>query len=226
MKSSPLPLVIATANRGKAREIAVLLEHLPVRVLSLADLGLAAAYPETGATFAANARGKAAFYSERTGFLTLAEDSGLAVDALRGAPGVVSARFSGPGATDARNNRKLLRLLRDIPPGRRGARFICCMTLALGGRILKQATGRVRGRILNAERGHRGFGYDPLFFHRGFGRTFGELDPVQKNFVSHRGRALKKISAYLAVHLADFRATSRPRENRPHPAGAPEKRAG
>jgi XTP/dITP diphosphohydrolase len=201
VKTRRVPLVVATTNAGKAREIAAVLGPLPVRVLSLADLGVRAEYPETGATFTRNARGKAAFYSNLSRHWTLAEDSGLAVDALGGAPGVHSARFSGPRATDARNNRKLLRLLRGLPPADRGARFVCCMALARNGRVVKQVTGRVRGRILDAGRGSRGFGYDPLFYYRRMGRTFGQLGPPAKNAISHRGRALAKMSRFLAAVL-------------------------
>lgn len=190
----------ATGNAGKAREIAAALAGLPLRVVSLADLGITADYEETGRTFARNARGKAAFYSERTGLPTLAEDSGLAVDALHGSPGVLSARFSGPGADDARNNRKLLRLMKDVPDDGRGARFVCCMVLARGGRPVKQVTGRVFGRILHRARGEGGFGYDPLFFHRRLGQTFAELAPEEKNAVSHRGRAIRAMAAFLAAH--------------------------
>ena len=197
MKKRPVPLVVATSNAGKAREIAAGLGRLPVRVLSLADLGLSVDYPETGSTFARNARGKAAFYSRLSGHWTLAEDSGLAVDALDGAPGVYSARFSGPRAADDRNNRKLLRLLRGLPPAKRGARFVCCMALARNGRVVKQVTGRVRGRILDAGQGSSGFGYDPLFFYRRLRRSFGELEPPVKNAISHRGRALAKLARFL-----------------------------
>ena len=197
MKKRPVPLVVATSNAGKAREIAAGLGRLPVRVLSLADLGLSVDYPETGSTFARNARGKAAFYSRLSGHWTLAEDSGLAVDALDGAPGVYSARFSGPRAADDRNNRKLLRLLRGIPPADRGACFVCCMVLARDGRVVKQVTGRVRGRILDAGQGASGFGYDPLFFYRRLRRSFGELEPPVKNAISHRGRALAKLARFL-----------------------------
>lgn len=192
--------MVATGNAGKAREIAAALAGLPLRVVSLADLGIPADYGETGSTFAQNARGKAAFYSERTGLPTLAEDSGLVVDALHGSPGVLSARFSGPGADDASNNRKLLRLMRDVPDDRRGARFVCCMVLARGGRRVKQVTGRVHGCILRQARGGGGFGYDPLFFHRRLGRAFAELAPEEKNAVSHRGRAIRAMAAFLAAH--------------------------
>ena len=201
MKNRRVPIVVATSNTGKAREIAAALRGLPVRVLSLADLGISAEYPETGSTFARNARGKAAFYSGLSGHWTLAEDSGLAVDALFGAPGIYSARFSGPRATDSRNNRKLLRLLRGLPPAKRGARFVCCMALARNGRVVKQVTGRVRGRILDTGRGGSGFGYDPLFFYRRLGRTFGQVEPPVKNAISHRGRALAKMSLFLPAIL-------------------------
>ncbi len=201
MNKRLVPIVVATTNAGKAREIAAALHGLPVRVLSLADLGLSAEYPETGKTFARNARGKAAFYSGLSGHWTLAEDSGLAVDALAGAPGIYSARFSGPRATDERNNGKLLRRMRGFPPAKRGARFVCCMALARNGRVVKQVTGHVRGRILDAGRGGFGFGYDPLFYFRRLGRTFGELEPPVKNAISHRGRALTKMSLVLPAIL-------------------------
>lgn len=198
MKTRRVPIVVATTNAGKAREIAAALSGLPVRILSPADLGIAVEYPETGATFAQNARGKAVFYSSRSEHWTLAEDSGLVVDALNGAPGVYSARFAGPDATDEGNNRKLLGLLRDVPESGRGARFVCCMVLARRGKVAKRVTGRVRGRILSCGRGALGFGYDPLFFYRRLGRTFGELEPRIKNGISHRGRALAKMSLALA----------------------------
>jgi XTP/dITP diphosphohydrolase len=201
LKKRPVSIVVATSNAGKSREIAAALGRLPVRILSLADLGIAAEYPETGSTFAQNARGKAVFYSRLGGHWTLAEDSGLAVDALDGAPGVRSARFSGPRATDERNNRKLLRRLGGLPPSERGARFICCMVLARNGRVIKQVTGRVRGRILDAGRGVSGFGYDPLFYYRRLRRTFGELEPPVKNAISHRGRALAEMARVLPVLL-------------------------
>jgi XTP/dITP diphosphohydrolase len=198
VKTNRVPIVIATTNAGKTREIAAALVGLSVRILSLADLNIAAEYEETGATFARNARGKAAFYSDRTDFWTLAEDSGLAVDALRGAPGVYSARFAGIHATDDDNNRKLLRLLDGVPENERGAHFVCCMVLARRGKVIKQVTGRVQGRILAAGRGRFGFGYDPLFFYRRRDRTFGELEPPIKNAISHRGRALAEMAVFLA----------------------------
>jgi XTP/dITP diphosphohydrolase len=194
-----IPLVLATTNAGKAREIRAALAGLPYRVLTLADVGVASAYPERGATFEANARAKSAYYSRKSGHLTLADDSGLEVEALGGAPGVRSARFSGRGATDARNNAKLLRLLAGVPPARRGARFVCGMALARDGRVLKVVRGQVRGRIIDVPRGGLGFGYDPLFFYRPWRRTFGEIPHARKNAVSHRGRAIARMTAFLAT---------------------------
>jgi XTP/dITP diphosphohydrolase len=222
-----IPLVLATTNAGKAREIRTALAGLPYRVLTLADVGVASAYPERGATFEANARAKSAYYSRKSGHLTLADDSGLEVEALGGAPGVRSARFSGRAkrptretrggraqescggdrlqraagreATDARNNAKLLRLLAGVPPARRGARFVCGMALARDGRVLKVVRGQVRGRIIDVPRGGLGFGYDPLFFYRPWRRTFGEIPHARKNAVSHRGRAVAKMTAFLAT---------------------------
>ena len=227
MAEPKIPLVLATTNTGKAREIRAALAGLPYRVLTLADIGVASAYPERGATFEANARGKSIHYSRKSGYLTIADDSGLEVEALNGAPGVRSARFSGRakrptretrggqaqercggdrlkgaagrGATDARNNAKLLRLMAGVPPARRGARFVCSMALARDGKVLKVVRGQVRGRIIDAPRGDLGFGYDPLFHYRPWGRTFGEIPHARKNAISHRGRAIARMKAFLAA---------------------------
>ena len=136
--------------------------------------------------------------------------SGLEVGALGGAPGVFSARFSDPGATDLRNIRKVLRLMKSAPPEERGARFVCSMVLSHEGRVLKTTRGVVRGRIIDTPRGHGGFGYDPIFYYRPRGRTFGELSTAEKEPVSHRGRALAKMIAFLA---------GREEKGRPLPVG-------
>lgn len=187
------PLLVATTNRGKAREIAAALSSRAVRVLSLADAGIAAVCPETGKTFEANARTKAEFYSRLSGLLTLAEDSGLEIESLNGAPGVRSARFSGRGATDPKNVAKVLRLLGAVPRPRRRARFVCVMAVARNGRTLGVVRGAVHGTISDAPRGCSGFGYDPVFYYHPLRRTFAELTPSGKNSVSHRGRALRAM---------------------------------
>jgi XTP/dITP diphosphohydrolase len=168
-----------------------------VRIVGLGDVLPGLAHREQGKTFSENARAKALFYSRKWPGLTLAEDSGLEIKALGGAPGVLSARFSRPRASDAKNNRKILRLLGNGPASVRRARFICVMVLAREGRIIKEFRGQVSGRIGLAPRGASGFGYDPLFYYPPLRRTFAELPPDVKNTVSHRGRAVRKLRAFL-----------------------------
>ncbi len=194
-------VVLATTNPGKAREIRTSLGSQPLRILTLAELGIRTSYPEKGTTFEQNARGKSLFYSKKSEFLTLAEDSGLAVEGLGGAPGIYSARFSGPRATDGKNIQKVLRLMKNAPQQERRARFICCLVLSRRGRVIKKVTGRVRGTIAFAKKGSRGFGYDPIFYYHPFRKTFGELTPGEKNRVSHRGRALGKMKRFLRAYL-------------------------
>ena len=170
-------------------------------MLSLKDIQATGEVAEKGKSFLENARQKSLAYSLLSGHLTLAEDSGLEVDSLDGAPGVFSARFSDPGATDERNIRKVLLLLKDVPRPARRARFVCQLVLSRQGRVLKTCRGQVRGIITREKKGDHGFGYDPIFFYRPFGRTFGELRPDLKNSVSHRGRALKKLRAFLLRYL-------------------------
>lgn len=203
MTTRDIRLLIATTNRGKAREIANALAGKSVRVLSLADAGISSVCPETGETFEANARRKAEFYSRRSGFLTLAEDSGLEIELLAGAPGVRSARFSGRGATDAKNIDKVLRLLAGVRRPQRRARFVCVMAIARDGRTLATVRGVVGGTISDAPRGGGGFGYDPVFYYHPLRRTFAELEPSLKNAVSHRGRALRAMIPRLVRLLAE-----------------------
>jgi len=190
-------LLVATTNAGKVREIRAALEGLPLKIVSLEETLPGVVYRERGRTFLENARGKGRFYSRRTGLLTLAEDSGLEVGALCGQPGVRSARFAGPRATDEANNRKLLKLLSGVPGPKRRARFVCTMVLARGGRFVKEIRGEARGTIAAAPRGQNGFGYDPLFYFPRLRKTFAELRPEVKNKVSHRGRALRRLEAFL-----------------------------
>lgn len=205
-RSSKTKIVLATSNPGKLREIRAGFRGLPFEFLSLRDVRAKGGAEEDGATFLENAAQKSLAYSLLSGHLTLAEDSGLEVDYLKGAPGVRSARFSDPGATDKKNIRKLLRLMKGVPWPDRRARFVCQLVLSQGGRIIKACRGRVQGRIALEEKGNRGFGYDPVFYYWPLRRTFGELPPRLKNAVSHRGRALRKMRAFLLLHS---RATNR-----------------
>jgi XTP/dITP diphosphohydrolase len=154
---------------------------------------------EDGLTFAENARKKALHYSRFTDGLVVADDSGLEVDALRGAPGIKSHRFAGPAATDADNNAKLLTLLSAVPPAERTARFVCELALARRGELLAQFRGVAEGLILNAPRGEGGFGYDPLFLDPESEKTFAALSPEEKLARSHRGRALRALLDWLAA---------------------------
>ncbi len=168
-------LVLATNNAGKVREFAALLADLPVRLISARDAGVAAFPPETGETFAANARAKAVFVTGETGLPAIADDSGLVVDALGGAPGIYSARYGGPDVTDADRCTLLLHALRDVPPESRAARFVAAIALSLPDGTVIEAEGRLEGAISDAARGAYGFGYDPIFLVAGTERTLAEL---------------------------------------------------
>lgn len=196
-----IPLLIATTNQGKKREIEAELFEFPVRSLSLADLKIFESFPETGKTFLDNARGKSLFYSQKWDGITLAEDSGLEIEYLNGAPGVHSARFSNPGATDEKNNDKILFLLEQVPDSKRKARFVSFMVLSQKGIVITELEGWVEGTITRERRGENGFGYDPLFFYPPLNRTFGQLSNQEKNKVSHRGQALLKLKAFLKDYL-------------------------
>jgi XTP/dITP diphosphohydrolase len=206
-------ILIATGNPKKAKEIeSVLTEgggssgcNALIHWLTLKDLPSPIAEPiEDEDTFAGNAALKARYYSAATGHWTLADDSGLEVDALGGAPGVLSARFAdhATGATrperDAANNRKLIQALRDVAVEKRTARFRCALALADGDRILAAAGGVVEGRIIDDARGANGFGYDPHFLVMHLGLTTAELSAEHKNRISHRGRALREMKEHLA----------------------------
>lgn len=195
-------LLLATGNPGKVREIRRALKGVTVAGHSLSIVGLGDVRPglrhlERGRTFEENARAKGLFYSRHWPGLTLAEDSGLEVEALGGAPGVRSARFSAPRPSDAKNIRKVLRLLGATPLPARKARFVCVMVLAERGRVIAEFRGQVRGRIGFAPRGRNGFGYDPVFYYRPSSKTFAELPAAVKNAVSHRGRAVAKLRRFL-----------------------------
>lgn len=187
-----MKILLATQNQGKAKELQEMLADARIDVLSLRDIPDWEEVEETGQTFAENAALKAHAAAERTGYIALADDSGLEVDALGGAPGVYSARYAGEPKDDEGNNNKLLQELKEVPDEERTARFRCALVIATpeGQEFLTEGT--LEGRILRAPRGHEGFGYDPLFFIPDFARTMAELTIVQKNKISHRAQAFQK----------------------------------
>jgi XTP/dITP diphosphohydrolase len=200
-------ILLATGNRKKMAELRALLAPLGVDLLGPSDVGGLPDVEETELTFAGNARKKARAAALAAARWSLADDSGLEVDALGGLPGVRSARFAGLHGDDAANNRLLLQRLAGVPLERRSARFVCAIALAdPRGEIDFEAQGSARGRILEAEWGRRDFGYDPLFLfteegEAASGRSFAELSPEEKAAVSHRGRALRQLVHHLSQRI-------------------------
>lgn len=192
-------IVLATNNRHKTEEIRAILKGLPFEILTASDFPDFPDPDETGDTLEENARIKAGAIHVATGIWSLADDSGLEVDALDGAPGVISARFAGPGCTFADNNRKLLGLMSDVPDDRRGARFRCVAALAKSVNDVTLFSGEVRGTITREIRGNGGFGYDPVFYVPELGCTFAEASAEAKNELSHRGRAFGQVREYLLL---------------------------
>ena len=190
-------LLVATGNPGKMREVSSILDGMPFDVLSLEDIGVSMTVEETGETFADNAILKAAAYCARAGMLTMADDSGLVVDALDGRPGVLSARYGGAGLTDEQRVELLLREMADVPWERRTARFRCVISLAWPGGCIETVEGAVEGIIQYEPEGSNGFGYDPIFHLPDWGCTTAELATVDKNRISHRGQAVRKAAKLL-----------------------------
>jgi len=184
-----LRLLVATANKGKVAEYRALLDGLECELLSLRDAGIVGDVPETGETYEENARIKAATCAAASGLLTLADDSGLEVDALNGEPGIRSARYAGDDATDAQRVEYLLKRLQGVPPQRRGARFVCVIAIATPEGDVTFCRGECPGSIVTEPRGDKGFGYDPVFLLADLGLTMAQLPPEVKNRLSHRGRA-------------------------------------
>ncbi|TYO98797.1 XTP/dITP diphosphohydrolase [Geothermobacter ehrlichii] len=202
-----MKLVIATKNRGKLEEIGKILADWPFEIVSLAEFTDLPEVVEDGATFADNAEKKAATIARATGHLTLADDSGLVVEALGGAPGVHSARYAGPEASDADNNRKLLTALAEVPEPRRAA-FVCDIALCTPAGDCWHFTGRLEGEILQTARGSGGFGYDPLFYMEDHGCTLAEMPLERKNAISHRGQALRVMLQALPDILSQLQPVS------------------
>ncbi len=196
-----MKLLAATTNPHKLSEIRALLAGLPVRIETLAAYPTLGAPEETGTTFAANARLKAAHYASRSGLRAVADDSGLEIDALDGAPGVRSARFN--GASYPEKFTAIHELLRAGGGDGSAARFVCALAVADGGRIVFEARGVVEGRIAPEPAGRGGFGYDPIFFYPPYGRTLAELAPAEKAAISHRGQAFRALRSFLEATLRD-----------------------
>lgn len=192
-------IVVATRNPGKVAELQRLLAGLDLRLIDLAAAGVTRDLVEQGATFAANAIAKAEQARDLTGLPALADDSGLCVDALGGAPGVQSARYGGPGLSDGERVDRLLAALAGVPPDARRARFVCVLALAEPGRATATTTGVLEGVIADQPRGSGGFGYDPVFLVPALGRTLAEVAPEVKNRLSHRARAARAMREVLAA---------------------------
>jgi XTP/dITP diphosphohydrolase len=207
-------IFLASANPGKVREFQTAAHAAGIEVKALPGFSRLPACVESGSTFEENARQKAIHYSSHTTELVFADDSGICIDALKGAPGVYSARYAGPGASDAANNQKLLTELRLLEngsasarqvPAQRAAHYVCVIALARQGEILTVVEGRANGAIIDSPRGSSGFGYDPYFFYAPLGKTFAELSAKEKFAVSHRGEAFRKLLEYLCGWFATAR---------------------
>jgi XTP/dITP diphosphohydrolase len=193
MEGTPMRLILATFNQGKRREYRHLLSSLPVQLMTLAEAGVTAEVPEDGATFQENALLKGRGYAAAAGCWTLADDSGLEVDALGGAPGVHSSRYAGLDATDADNVRLLLKNMEHIPIEKRQARFRCVIALAAPDGRSWTCNGVCEGEIAMEPRGEHGFGYDPVFWLPDMGKTMAELPPELKDQISHRAAAARSL---------------------------------
>ena len=198
-----MKLLVASNNSGKLREYRELLHALPIEIVSPSENGISLEVDETGQTFAENATLKAQAFAERSGLMTLADDSGLEVDALHGEPGVRSARYAGPNETDTARCTLLLAKMTDVPWESRGARFRCVVAIVVPGdlALLPLSEGICEGFITRVPRGKHGFGYDPVFFVPEFGVTMAELPAATKNRISHRGRAVRAAKRVMAENL-------------------------
>ena len=199
MPATPKKIYLASSNPGKLRELVLAAgakKFLKAELFPHFDQLLA--FAESHPSFALNAAGKALHYSRFADELVLADDSGLAVEALGGAPGPGSARYAGAGSSDADRIQKLLQTMQNVPDDRRGARFICVLVLAHKQKLIALFSDSVEGRMLTAPRGTSGFGYDPVFFYEPLGKSFAEISREEKNLVSHRGKAFRKLIEFLA----------------------------
>ena len=213
-------LLLATRNPGKAREFAKLLEDVPFKLVSLEEAGISQTVEETGVTFEENAVLKARAYASLSSLTTLADDSGLEVDALEGRPGVMSARYGSPEISDEDRVQLLLHEIKDTPWEKRTARFRCVIAIARPSGEIRTVEGVVEGVIQYKPEGSNGFGYDPVFYLPKKGCTTAQLDTKEKNLISHRGRAAREAAAILKTHLCG--PSSRPSGGEESPPGEPQ----
>lgn len=199
-----MKIVLASRNKKKIRELKKIIEdgtvfdeNETINILTPDDFPECEEVEEDGDTFEANAIKKAVYIAKTTGLTAVADDSGISVDALNGAPGVYSARYAGEACDDTANNRKLIDELKSVPEEKRTARFVCCIALAHGDDV-QTFMGTVEGRIGHENKGDNGFGYDPLFYPEGHDRTFAQMNDDEKNSMSHRGRALGELQRYIS----------------------------
>jgi XTP/dITP diphosphohydrolase len=213
-------ILIATTNPGKIAELKAMLE-VDVELVGLSEFAGIGEVQEDGSTFAENARKKALGYAKATGLWTIADDSGLVVDALGGGPGVKSSRFSGERESnrkllDHKNMAKVLKLLQAVPREKRTARFVCCLCLASPKKVLIETQGMLEGLIADKEIGQNGFGYDPVFFVPSLNKTVGQMSPEGKNAISHRSQAIRKLKTLLEKIDTWKRRKSRPSQKFRH----------
>lgn len=197
-----MKLLVATHNRGKMREFADWMQHLPIEWMTLADAGISYDVPETGQTLLQNATLKAEGYARLSGMLTLADDTGLEIDALGGEPGIYPARYGGVGLSSVERYQLVLQKLAGVPFAQRMARFRCVITLASPQGLLEAVEGVCEGVIALQNAGTHGFGYDPIFYIPEYQQTLAELFPEQKQTISHRGRAMQAMIPLLEKHLS------------------------
>jgi XTP/dITP diphosphohydrolase len=196
-----MEVVVASGNKGKIREIRNALKGFGLRIYALSDFQDVPEVEEDGGSFTENALKKARFYSKLFGQLTIADDSGLEVDSLKGLPGIYSARYAGEKASGRENNQKLLKEIQGVPISKRGARFKCVIAITSPDGRGATAEGSCKGRIGFKEKGRKGFGYDPLFILPKYGKTMAELTLEEKNRVSHRGKALRKLKKIIPAFV-------------------------
>jgi XTP/dITP diphosphohydrolase len=209
-----MTIVLASSNAGKVREFREALSGTEIELVAMDAVGITALPAETGASYAENALLKAATVALKSGLPALADDSGLEVEALDGAPGLYSARYGGLGLSDGERIAYLLSRLKDVPGEARAARFVCVIALAMPSGTFAVFEGSCHGTILFGPRGDGGFGYDPIFYSPELGKTFAEASPAEKQRVSHRGRALAQLAFWLQdpEHRRQLRETTAPRE--------------